>query len=87
VRARGTRAHRDQGPRPQSRRPPGEVRLPASEVAWLGVMAIALATDVGPGWVEWLLRGLGAAAIVWFVVRRVRYRRRRGEAVWLWDRI
>jgi hypothetical protein len=81
------RGRAKRGPAPRSRRPPGELRPIASEVAWLGLMAFVLGSALGTTWVAWLLRALGVAAVAWFAVMRVRYRRRRGEAVWLWDRI
>jgi hypothetical protein len=77
---------RQQGPRPQSVRPAGEVRPPVSEWAWLSVMAIAVGTGTY-GWPAWVLRVVGVLGLVGFVVARIRYRVRRGEAVWLWDRI
>lgn len=75
---------------PESARPQvDEVRPPAaSEWLLVGVMGVVLPVGLdGPWWLLWLLRLLGAAAIVGFVVARIRYRVRRGEGLWLWHRI
>lgn len=80
---------REQGPVPQSVRPPGVGNPPAGEVAFVGLLLAVLPAGLGdsPWWLPWLLRGAGAIMIGGFVWARIRYRLRRGEGVWLWHRI